>query len=99
VTGRYRVDLDHLADLVDQMARFDQHLESMLDDADARVNRLHAAWEGEAAEQHRRAHDEWKHGAQQMRDALAVMRKIAMTAHSNYSNATATNAAMWRQAL
>jgi len=97
VMGRFTVDLDRLADIVDRIARFDQHLESALDDADARVNRLHASWNGEAATRHREAHEEWKRGVAEMRSALAVMRQNALTAHENYLNAVTANVRMWEQ--
>jgi hypothetical protein len=49
--------------------------------------------------EHRQAHTKWKHGAQEMREGLAAMRQIAMTAHGNYTDAASVNASMWRQAL
>lgn len=98
MTGGYRVDLDRLADIVDQIDRFDQHLETSLEDADARVAKLHTTWTGTAAAAHQRAHDEWKRGVAEMRAALAVMRGNALTAHGNYRSAATTNADMWEQA-
>jgi WXG100 family type VII secretion target len=98
VTGRFRVDPDQLMDFVDQIDRFDQHLQSMLDDVDTHVSRLHATWTGSAADEHLLAHDQWKHGAQQMRQALAVMRRNAVTAHTNYTSAVSANVSMWEQA-
>jgi WXG100 family type VII secretion target len=98
VTGGFRVDPDQLLNFVDQIDRFDQHLEAMLDDVDTHVNRLHAMWTGAAADEHQLAHDKWKRGAQQMRQALAVMRRNAVTAHANYTSAASTNVSMWEQA-
>jgi WXG100 family type VII secretion target len=95
--GRYKVDLDRLTDIVDQITRFDQHLESALEDANARVNQLHATWSGAAAIQHHNVHEEWKRGAAEMRAALAVMRQNALTAHENYLNAVTANVHMWGQ--
>jgi WXG100 family type VII secretion target len=95
--GRFRVDPDRLSDIVDQISRFDQHLESALEDADARVSQLHVTWHGAAATRHRQAHDEWKRGVAEMRAALAVMRQNALTAHGNYVNAVAANVHMWEQ--
>jgi WXG100 family type VII secretion target len=79
-------------------ADFDRHLEDALEQADARVNRLHANWSGAAAAAHRAAHDEWKHGAEEMRAALAVMRRIAKTTHANYTGAASANSSMWGHA-
>ncbi len=94
----YRVDLHRLADIVDQIRRFDQHLETALADADARVSKLHTTWTGEAAIAHRQAYDQWQRAVAEMRAGLAVMRRNASTAHTNYSNAVITNAGMWEQA-
>jgi WXG100 family type VII secretion target len=97
--GRFRVDPAQLWDVVDQMRRFDRRLESALEQADARVNQLHATWTGAAAAEQRAAHEKWKRGAEEMRAALSVMRGIASTAHDNYTDAAMTNARMWEQAL
>ncbi|HEY3750962.1 MAG TPA: WXG100 family type VII secretion target [Pseudonocardiaceae bacterium] len=99
MTGRFRVDLEQLWNLVERIDQFDQHLESMLNDVDSKVNRLHISWAGAAADEHRQAQDEWKHGAVQMRAALVTMRQIAVTAHNNYTLAASANASMWRQEL
>ena len=96
--AKFTVDLDRLDDIVAEISRFDQRLESALADADARVNRLHGTWTGAAAEAHRKAHEEWQRGAAEMRAALAVMRQCATTAQDNYRAAATTNARMWAQA-
>ncbi|HEV7651440.1 MAG TPA: WXG100 family type VII secretion target [Actinophytocola sp.] len=93
----FKVDLDRLNDIIDQIGQFDRRLESALEDADARVNRLHTTWRGEAAAQHRRAHEEWQRGVREMRAALATMRKNASIAHANYLSAVNTNTQMWEQ--
>lgn len=99
MTGRFRVRPAQLADVVDQISRFDQHLESALADVDSEVNRLHATWTGTAADEHRAAHERWKRGTEEMRAALAAMRRIASTAADNYTGAAMTNAQMWEDAL
>ncbi len=95
----YRVDLDRLADIVDQISKFDKRIEAALEDADGRVDRLHTTWTGEAAAEHRRAHDEWQLGVAEMRAGLTEMRRNAEIAHANYSSAVTTNSRMWGQAL
>jgi WXG100 family type VII secretion target len=97
--GGHRVDLDRLADIIDQITRFDQRIESALEDADGRVDRLHTTWTGEAAVRHRRAHEEWQRGMAEMRAGLDQMRRNAQIAHGNYSSAVTTNSRMWEQAL
>lgn len=98
MTGRFRVDPNQLADVIDQLARFDKHLEGALGQADAKVDRLHTTWTGAAAAEHKAAHEKWKHGAEQMRAGLNAMRKNAGIAHGNYTNAAETNRTMWGQA-
>jgi WXG100 family type VII secretion target len=97
VTDGFRIRPDQLSDVVDQIGRFDKHLEKALEQADVRVNGLHATWTGVAAEAHRAAHDQWKRGAEEMRAALNVMHRIAATAHGNYTGAATANTAMWEQ--
>lgn len=98
MTGRFRVDPDQLADVIDQLSRFDKHLEGALADVDTKVDRLHTTWTGAAAAEHKAAHEKWKHGAEQMRAGLTAMRKNARIAHGNYTKAAQTNSAMWEQA-
>lgn len=99
MTGRFRVRPAQLADIVERISQFDEHLESALADVDTEVNRLHANWTGTAAEEHQAAHEKWKRGTQEMRAALATMRRIASTAGENYTGAADANAGMWEQAL
>lgn len=98
MTSRFRVSPDQLADVIDQIARFDQHLDEALEQVDAKVDRLHTTWVGAAATEHNAAHEKWKHGAEQMRAGLETMRKNADIAHGNYAGAVAANTAMWGQA-
>jgi WXG100 family type VII secretion target len=93
----FKVDLDRLDDIIEQISKFDKRVESALHDADAQVDRLHGTWHGEAATKHRQAHDEWQRGVREMRAALEVMRKNASTAHANYHGAVTTNVRMWEQ--
>ena len=95
----YRVNLDRLADVVDQLTMFDQRIEAALEDADGRVDKLHTTWSGAAAEQHRRAHADWQRGVAEMRAGLAEMRRNAELAHGNYRSAVTANGRMWEQAL
>ncbi len=91
----FGVDLEMLQDVVDQMCGFERSLALRIDDVDARVSRLHGAWSGAAAAEHRVAHRHWLAGAQQMHAAIVTLRRIGATAHANYSAAIAANRAMW----
>lgn len=93
----YRVDLGQLEAVMARLERFDRVLEWVLADADQQVERLHRTWTGQAAAQHREAHQKWAQGAADLKQALAEMHQVAATAHGNYSRAADTNVAMWRQ--
>ena len=91
----FAVDVEMLQTVIDRMCGFERTLEQQLDELDARVRRLHGVWSGEAAAEHRRAHEEWSAGAQQMHVAIATLRQIGSTAHGNYAAAIAANRQMW----
>jgi WXG100 family type VII secretion target len=95
VAESFRVDPEALADAVQRMTQFQRRAEEMLAEIDSRVNRLHAAWTGEAAAAHAEAHQHWARGEAMMREALAKLRTAGETAHRNYTGAMAQNLSMW----
>lgn len=92
---RVAVDIDSLAAFVDEVARAEDELGHAHDEVDARMRALHTSWQGEAATAQAAAHERWRAGAQQLEQALAVLRSIARTAHGNYAGAVAANRQMW----
>jgi WXG100 family type VII secretion target len=95
VAEAFRVDPQALAEAVQRMTEFQRRAEQILAEIDSRVNRLHAAWTGEAAAAHADAHQHWARGEAMMREALAKLRTAGETAHRNYTGAMSTNMAMW----
>jgi WXG100 family type VII secretion target len=93
--GWFAVDLERLDGIVSKLAGFEQTLERRIADVDARVQRIHGVWCGDAAAAHLAAHREWMDGARRMRTALAEIAEAAATAHANYSAAVAANKQMW----
>jgi WXG100 family type VII secretion target len=91
----FAVSLEALADVVERLAAFDRSVETALGELDARIARLHATWTGAAADEQRAAHGRWSAGARDMREAVVALRRIASTAHGNYSAAAAANRRMW----
>jgi WXG100 family type VII secretion target len=91
----YSVDPDALAEAVQQMADFINHAESLVAEIDSLVTHLHGTWSGQAATAHAAAHRRWAHGEATMRAALSLMKIAGNTAHQNYTEAMATNTAMW----
>lgn len=91
----FSVDLAALMDLMDQMERFDRKVASVCEAANDSVTALRVSWDGEAAGQHRQAHDLWEQGTHQMTVALRQLRSDVAAAHRNYDRAFAAGRAMW----
>ena len=92
----YRVELDRLDGFVERVATFEKRAEQAVDFVNNQVDQLHDGnWSGIAAAAHRGNHDEWVAAEAEMREALGRLREAARTAHRNYSDAVATNTAMW----
>lgn len=89
------VDLEQLAQLVERMARVQAQLGRVGEDADARVDQLQSDWSGTAASAQAAAHAQWRAGAAEVHEALAVLRAIVSTAHANYLAAVAASRRMW----
>jgi WXG100 family type VII secretion target len=92
----YTVDLDELDDIIGDLEGAERSLESLTNDLERQIAKLHETWEGLSAQAQREAHAEWEEGMRDMRAALADMRAAARTAHGNYSKAIRTNVGMWR---
>jgi WXG100 family type VII secretion target len=91
----FAVQLESLVDVVERMALFERQVEDRLAELETRMSRLHASWSGAAAEEQLAAHRRWADGAREMREAVAGLRRVGSTAHSNYSGAIAANQRMW----
>lgn len=94
---RVALDLDRLADLVDRMESFHQHLARAHDEVTQRVADLLVTWDGDAATAQAVAQQEWSAAVVEVHSALAVLRGIGATAHANYCAAVAANRRMWAQ--
>ena len=97
MSGRLSVDLAQLDELITELSRFGQALESVQTDVQSQQNRVHAVWRGVAAEEHAAAHARWRTGSQEMHEALQTMRTIVVTAQENYASAIRANSALWAQ--
>src|SRR6185437_10369797 len=95
VTDAFSVDPEALADAVQRMGEYVQHAESIVAEIDSLVAHLHQTWSGQAAAAHVEAHRHWSHGEATMRDALNRLKTADGAAHHNYTQAMATNSAMW----
>lgn len=93
----YQVDVDELALVVAEMAACRQALEDLASDVHAVTGRLHAEWVGAASSAHQASYAGWRGEFADMSAALAGMRDLGETAHTNYTAAVASNLAMWEQ--
>jgi WXG100 family type VII secretion target len=95
VADAFSVDPEALADAVQRMGEYVRHTESIVAEIDSLVTHLHQTWSGQAAAAHAEAHRHWSHGEATMRDALNRLKTGGGAAHHNYTQAMATNSAMW----
>lgn len=93
--SRVAVDLEQLADLIDEMERTQAQLTRVRDDVATRVAQMHLTWRGSAAVAQDEAQRRWTAGAGEVQEALAALRAIVRTAHGNCHAAAAANRRMW----
>ena len=77
------------------IARTEAALETLTNDIERQVAKLHESWEGLAAVAQREAQEEWEQGLMIMRQALAELRAAAEQASRNYAEAADANRSMW----
>jgi WXG100 family type VII secretion target len=95
MTDAFSVNPEALADAVQRMREFEQHVENMVGEIDSLVSNLHVTWSGQAATAHAEAHKHWSRGEAMMREALAQLKTAGSAAHHNYTGAMGTNQTMW----
>lgn len=95
--GRFSVDADELGAVVARMSACEAALETLTRQVEREVDDVQGRWHGRAADAQRLAHEEWREGLRQMREALAEIRLAAATARGNYTAAVDANTAMWDQ--
>ena len=97
MTDAFAIDPDELDAVVADIARTEAALETLTNDIERQVAKLHQSWEGLAAQAQREAQDEWEQGLLTMRQALADLRAAAEQASHNYSGAAEANRSMWEE--
>ncbi len=93
----FAIDTGELDAVVGDLEECEHELELLLSDLEKQMAALHDTWEGEAAQAHRVAHDEWSAGMRDMRQAMVDLRTAARAAHGNYTQAADANVSMWEQ--
>jgi WXG100 family type VII secretion target len=95
VTDAFTIDPDELDAVVADIARTEAALETLTNDIERQIAKLHESWEGLAAVAQREAQREWEQGLMIMRQALAELRAAAEQASRNYTEAADANRSMW----
>jgi len=90
------VDLAALRAAITHMGEFGREVTECLDDIEATMAALRGSWEGAGSDAQAQAQQQWDQGAQQMKEALSALQKVADSAHKNYTDAVAKNGQMWQ---
>ena len=93
----YRVDLEELRLVVDEMAAFYADLAELAAAVSVQASRLHDGWTGLARDAHAGSHARWQDELADMRQALAGIRTLGATAQANYGSAVEANLTMWQR--
>ncbi|WP_185994650.1 WXG100 family type VII secretion target [Nocardioides campestrisoli] len=93
----YRVDLEELRLVVDEMAAFHTELAELAADVSAQTRRLHEGWAGLARDAHAGSHARWQDELADMRQALQGIRALGAMAQANYGSAVEANLTMWQR--
>jgi len=91
----FSVDPTALADALERMESFQRLSEGLLQEIDNTVKNLHISWQGEGAQGHAQAHEQWRNGATLMSEALKKLHQSGTGAHHNYTAAMEANKKMW----
>ncbi|MFW0783595.1 WXG100 family type VII secretion target [Gordonia sp. CPCC 206044] len=91
----YRVDLNEVEVFTDALGDFVKFVEDRVGALDARIDDLHVSWTGEAASAHRDAHDRWRSGAVEIRQAMADIRQAAQRSHTAFVGVQELHRKMW----
>ncbi|MBU9767045.1 WXG100 family type VII secretion target [Mycobacterium sp. TNTM28] len=89
------VDFPQLQGAIDHMAQFGRDVTETLEEIDQAMTALRANWEGSGSDAQAQSQQQWEDGAEQMKQSLATMQKIAEMAHKNYTDAVDKNGQMW----
>ncbi|MGE2736646.1 WXG100 family type VII secretion target [Mycolicibacterium vaccae] len=89
------VDLAQLRSAIAHIEDFGREVAECLEDIEQTMTALRDAWHGEGSDAQAQAQQQWRQGAEQMKEALAALRQVADTAHKNYTDAVDKNGQMW----
>jgi 6 kDa early secretory antigenic target len=70
-------------------------IDHSLTELEGYVAQLVSVWSGEAAEAYRATQHEWDEAVANMREIVAEMHHVLVTAHGNHASAVRANSGMW----
>ncbi|MCV7070150.1 WXG100 family type VII secretion target [Mycolicibacterium rufum] len=90
------VDLAQLRAAITHMEDFGRDVTEILADVEHTMAALRGSWQGEGSDAQAQAQQQWDDGAEQMKQALSALQKVADAAHGNYTDAVTRNGQMWQ---
>ncbi|MFG1794565.1 WXG100 family type VII secretion target [Nocardia sp. NPDC049149] len=96
MSSEFKVDLDHLDNVVSRLNALAGFVHEELDHLDEGVAALPGIWESIGSQAYTEAHGKWASGAREFAEGVAEMRAAAQAAHRRYSAALQTNRRMLR---
>lgn len=90
------VDLAQLRAAITHMEDFGREVSEILADVGHAMAALRGSWRGEGSDAQAQAQQQWDDGAEQMKEALSALQRVADAAHRNYTDAVTRNGQMWQ---
>lgn len=90
------VDFGALRAAITHMEDFGREVTEILGDIDHTMAALRESWQGDGSDAQAQAQQQWDDGADQMKEALSALQKVADAAHRNYTDAVSKNGQMWQ---
>lgn len=91
----YRIDLDEVNAFTDALRDFVKFVEDRVGALDTHIDDLHVSWTGKTAHAHRAAHDRWRSGAAEIRDAITDIRGATNRSHTAFTGVQDLHRKMW----
>ncbi|KMO70071.1 WXG100 family type VII secretion target [Mycobacterium sp. BK558] len=90
------VDFAQLRAAITHMEDFGRDVTEILADIEHTMAALRGSWQGDGSDAQTQAQQQWDDGAEQMKEALSALQKVADAAHKNYTDAVTKNGQMWQ---
>lgn len=91
----YRIELAAVEKFVDDLARFAATVDDRIGTLDDQIEDLHVGWTGDGAIAHRSAHNQWREGVADIREAIVEIRRAANHSHAAFGGLQEHARKMW----